>query len=357
MSPRFHKLKIKDIRKETEDCVSIAFEVPSELTSDYQYLAGQYLTLKTMIDEEDVRRSYSLCSAPFENEWRVAIKQVEDGKFSTFANNNLNIGDSLEVMTPMGNFALKSDENAKKSYALFAAGSGVTPILSIAKEVLKSEPNSTITLFYGNKGFNDVIFREDLEELKNCNLTKLSIVHVFSRESLGNKLQKGRIDKAKTKDLYNAFLKHNAIDETFICGPEQMILDVKAALEELGVDSKKVHFELFTSGTKTNTKKPEAESNLPTFESNVQVILDDDTFEFNLDSNGLTILDAAQKAGGDLPYACKGGVCCTCKARVLEGSVRMVINYALTPEEVEAGYVLTCQAHPTSEKVVVSFDE
>jgi ring-1,2-phenylacetyl-CoA epoxidase subunit PaaE len=163
MSPRFHKLKIKDIRKETEDCVSIAFEVPHELTSDYQYLAGQYLTLKTMIDEEDVRRSYSLCSAPFENEWRVAIKQVEDGKFSTFANKNLNIGDSIEVMTPMGNFALKSDENAKKSYALFAAGSGVTPILSIAKEVLKSEPNSTITLFYGNKGFNDLIFREDLE--------------------------------------------------------------------------------------------------------------------------------------------------------------------------------------------------
>jgi ring-1,2-phenylacetyl-CoA epoxidase subunit PaaE len=183
------------------------------------------------------------------------------------------------------------------------------------------------------------------------------VVHVFSRESLGNKLQKGRIDRTKTIDLYNAFLKNISVDEAFICGPEQMILGVKEALTELGVDSSKVHFELFTSGNIAAKKKETSEVELPSFESKVEVILDDESFEFDLDSNGMTILDAAQKAGGDLPYACKGGVCCTCKAKVLEGTVRMVINYALTPEEVESGYILTCQAHPTSEKVVVSFDE
>ena len=357
MIPRFHSLKIVNVRKESTDCVSIAFDIPNELTSDYQFLAGQYLTLKTLIDGEEIRRSYSLCSAPFEKEWRVAIKQVENGIFSSFANSNLKAGDILDVMTPTGNFALKNDKNNKKSYALFAAGSGVTPILSIAKEILNSEPNSCITFFYGNKGFNDVIFRETLEELKNCNLTRLSLVHVFSRESLGNKLQKGRIDKQKALDLYNAFLKHISVDEAYICGPEQMILGVKEALIELGVHPTKIHFELFTSGGATAQKRETIDEELLSFESKVQVILDDESFAFNLDSNGMTILDAAQKAGGDLPYACKGGVCCTCKAKVVEGTVRMVLNYALTPEEVESGYILTCQAHPTSEKVVVSFDE
>jgi ring-1,2-phenylacetyl-CoA epoxidase subunit PaaE len=255
MTPRFHSLKISDVRKETADCVSIAFEVPEDLNSNYRFLAGQYLTLKTTIDGEEIRRSYSLCSAPFENEWRVAIKQVENGKFSTFANSKLIAGDYIDVMTPMGNFALKNDVINKKSYALFAAGSGVTPILSIAKEILNSKPNSIITLFYGNKGFNDVIFREELEDLKNRNLTRLSVVHVFSRESLGNKLQKGRIDKLKTIDLYNAFLKNISVDEAFICGPEQMILGVKEALVELGVDSSKVHFELFKVGMLPHRKK------------------------------------------------------------------------------------------------------
>jgi ring-1,2-phenylacetyl-CoA epoxidase subunit PaaE len=183
------------------------------------------------------------------------------------------------------------------------------------------------------------------------------LVHVFSRESLGNKLQKGRIDKQKALDLYNAFLKHISVDEAYICGPEQMILGVKEALTELGVHPTKIHFELFTSGGATAQKRETIDEELLSFESKVQVILDDESFAFNLDSNGMTILDAAQKAGGDLPYACKGGVCCTCKAKVVEGTVRMVLNYALTPEEVESGYILTCQAHPTSEKVVVSFDE
>jgi ring-1,2-phenylacetyl-CoA epoxidase subunit PaaE len=357
MTPRFHTLEIKDIRKETTDSVSIAFEIPNELKNDYAYFPGQYLTLKAFINHEEVRRSYSLCSAPFESEWRIAIKQVEEGKFSTFANKELKVGDKIEVMTPSGNFSLKSDQKNQKSYALFAAGSGVTPILSIAKEILKNEPKSNITFFYGNKGFNDVIFREELEELKNKFLTRFSLVHIFSRENLGNKLQKGRINKEKALILHDVFLKNSNLDEAFLCGPEQMILDVKEALTEKGINDKNIHFELFTTSSKTTNKKIEHEETLPSFDSKVEVILDDDSFEFNLDSNGMTILDAAQNAGGDLPYACKGGVCCTCKAKVLEGSVRMVINYALTPEEVEAGYILTCQSHPTSEKVVVSFDE
>ncbi len=355
MTPKFHHLSIKDIRRETKDTVSIAFQIPEDLSADYQYLSGQYLTLKANIGEEEVRRSYSLCSSPFEDEWRVAVKQIENGKFSTFANKSLKTGDSLEVMQPMGNFKFTPDANARRNYVLFAAGSGITPIYSILKSILKDEPQSTVTLFYGNKGFYGIIFREELEGWKNKYIDRFRMVHVFSRESPGNKIQKGRIDAEKCDHLYNAFLKNEQIDAAYICGPEQMILNVKSSLEQKGIASENIHFELFGTQIKTETKS--AAENLPSFASKVEVIVDGDLVEFDLDSNGLTILDAAQKAGADLPFACKGGVCCTCKAKVLEGSARMDVNYALTPEEVENNYILTCQAHPTSEQIVVSFDD
>lgn len=356
MTPKFHTLKISDIRKETEDAVSIAFEVPDNLKTDYLFNAGQYLTLKSIIDGEDVRRSYSLCSAPYENEWRVAIKVVDGGKFSTFANQKLQKGNDLEVMTPAGNFAVKTDASASKSYALFAAGSGITPILSIAKTVLHEEPKSDITLFYGNKGFNSIIFREELEALKNNFMDRIRVVHVLSRESLGNAIQKGRINKDKSAELFDAFLKNSTVDAAYICGPEEMILGTQEALIEKGLSKEKIHFELFTTpGIKKTDEK--VVSNEPTIASNVLIILDGDHIDIALSSDGETILDAAQKAGADLPFACKGGVCCTCKAKVLEGSVRMDVNYALEKDEVEAGYILTCQSHPTSEKVIVSFDD
>jgi ring-1,2-phenylacetyl-CoA epoxidase subunit PaaE len=356
MTPKFHTLQIADIRKETEDTVSIAFEVPTTLTPDYTFLAGQYLTLKSLIQGEDVRRSYSLCSAPYEGEWRVAVKQVEHGKFSTFANETLKKGDALEVMTPTGNFCLHTDQTASKSYALFAAGSGVTPILSIAKTALKEEPNSDVTLFYGNKNFNSIIFREEIEALKNTYMDRLRVIHVLSRESLGNDIQKGRINKEKANALYKAFLKGLTIDAVYICGPEEMILGVKDSMIENGVNEKNVHFELFTTpGVKKTEEK--LVSNEAEIASNVSIILDGDRLDIALGSNGENILDAAQKAGADLPFACKGGVCCTCKAKIIEGSVRMDVNYALEKDEVEAGFILTCQSHPTSEKLIISFDE
>ena len=213
MTPKFNPLKIKDIRRETDDCVSISFDIPNNIKPDYSFKSGQYLTLRTLINNEDVRRSYSLCSAPFENEWRVAVKQVEQGVFSTFANTELQIGNELQVMTPMGNFLLNPQSSAKKSYVLFAAGSGITPILSIAKTVLKEEPESDVTLFYGNKGFASIIFREEIEALKNSYLNTFRVVHVLSRESLGNQIQKGRIDKEKCEKLNSAFLNGTKVED------------------------------------------------------------------------------------------------------------------------------------------------
>jgi len=356
MTPKFHSLQIADVRKETEDTVSIAFEVPTALKSDYSFLPGQYLTLKAIINGADTRRSYSLCSAPFENEWRVAVKQVENGVFSTYANASLKAGDTMEVMTPTGNFCLKPDANAKKTYALFAAGSGITPILSIAKTALKEEPNSEVNLFYGNKNFNSIIFREEVEALKNTYMNRLRVVHVLSRESLGNQIQKGRINKEKCDDLFKAFLANDTIDAVYVCGPEEMILGVKDSMLANGVDEKAIHFELFTTPgvKKTADVAPSTEAAIA---SNISIILDGDTIDLALNSDGETILDAAQRAGADLPFACKGGVCCTCKAKIMEGTAKMDVNYALEKDEVEAGYILTCQAHPTSEKLIVSFDE
>lgn len=355
MTPKFHSLTILDVKQETEDSVSISFDVQPDLKNDYAYLSGQYLTLRATINGEDLRRSYSLCSSPFENEWRVAVKQVEHGKFSTYANSELKAGMQLEVMTPAGNFKFEPQPESSNSHVLFASGSGITPILSIAKTALHEEPNCDVTLFYGNKGFASVIFREEIEALKNIYMDRLRVVHVFSREGLGNAIQKGRIDKDKTIELFNAFLKHTDIEDIYICGPEAMILGVKDGLSAQNVDEHKIHFELFT--TPTGNKTIEEKTDAPKIDSNVKIILDGDEIDVNMESTGINILDAAQEAGADLPYACKGGVCCTCKAKIIEGSARMDVNYGLEPDEIEAGYILTCQAHPTSEKLVVSFDD
>jgi ring-1,2-phenylacetyl-CoA epoxidase subunit PaaE len=356
MTPKFNTLKIKDLRKETDDCVSISFDIPENLKTDYNFISGQYLTLRANINNEDVRRSYSLCSAPYENEWRVAVKQVENGVFSTFANNSLQIGDELQVMTPMGNFKVIPESSSKRSFVLFGAGSGITPLLSIAKTILKEEPKSDITLFYGNKGFSSIIFREELEALKSLHLSNFRIIHILSRESLGNKIQKGRIDAEKCAQLYDAFLKNQSIDGVYICGPESMILDVEKTLVEKGVQKNTIHFELFTSSS--SAKKKEVKTiNEPSFDSRVSLILDGDTYDFKMSSQGKSVLDAGYEAGADLPFACKGGVCCTCKAKIIEGSASMDVNYALDKDEVDRGYILTCQAHPTSDKLVVSFDD
>ena len=356
MRPKFHALKIKEVQSETEDTVSISFEIPSELKSDYKYIAGQYFTLRTDINGEDIRRSYSLCSSPTENEWRVAIKRVENGKFSTFATSSLSSGDVLEVMTPAGNFTFTPDSARVNSYALFAAGSGITPIISIVKSILENEPDSNVTLFYGNKQIQSVIFKEEIEGLKNEYMSSFRVVHILSRENIGAPILNGRIDLQKTNQLFDSFLAESIPDHVYICGPEEMIHSVKDSMHTKGVKLENIHFELFTTSA-VETKKPVEADNAPKVESNVSVIIDGDTFKLHLESNGENILDAASKTGADLPFACKGGVCCTCKAKILEGSASMDVNYALEADEVEAGYILTCQAHPTSDKLVVSFDD
>ncbi len=355
---KFHTLSVKDIKQETSDTVSVSFDVPEALANEFVFKQGQYLTLRTTINGEDVRRSYSICTAPSDNDLRVAIKQVENGRFSTFANNTLSVGDALEVMPPMGNFYTELDANQRKNYVLFAAGSGITPVISIIKTTLATEPNSQVTLFYGNKGFDSIIFREELEGLKNVYVDRFSLYHILSRESLGVPLYKGRIDAEKCNNLCTQLVDVSTVDEFFICGPESMIHGVSDALQAMGVDKKQVHFELFTSplGSLAGADKTVAETTDDGTDSHVTIILDGDEHEFKLGAHGDSILDAAMQQGADVPFACKGGVCCTCRAKVLEGEVTMDVNYALEEEEVEAGFILTCQSHPKTDKVVIDFD-
>ena len=351
----FHTLTVLNVHRETSDCVSVTFDIPAHLKETFHFNAGQYLTLRTTITGEDVRRSYSICSAPQESDLRVAIKQVEEGVFSTFANRTLKAGDTLEVMPPQGRFSPALQSTEKRLYVAFAAGSGITPIISILKATLHEEPLSQFILFYGNRGFDQVIFREELEELKSLFPARLAIHHVFSRESMGNDLFQGHIDAEKCTAFAKHFFQPATVDTYFLCGPEEMVFAVKETLEAGGVEAKQIKFELFT--TNTVKKAPRPRSTSPSLEANVTVIQDGVALEFLLPSDGSALLDAAMRAGVDLPFSCKGGVCSTCKAKVLEGEVEMDLNYGLEPDEVAAGYVLTCQSHPKTQKVVISFDE
>ncbi|MFN4298272.1 MAG: 1,2-phenylacetyl-CoA epoxidase subunit PaaE [Thermaurantimonas sp.] len=356
--PKFHPLRISDIRRETDECVSIAFEIPDSLRDDYRFVAGQYLTLKTTIDGEEVRRSYSICSSPLDGELRVAVKKVHGGKFSTYANEKLAVGQTLEVMTPQGNFNVPFKKDNVAQYVMFAAGSGITPIMSLIKTILQFELQSSVILFYGNKAVSTIIFKDELDDLKNTYLNRLEIHHILSREDQGTDWLKGRIDAQKVRLYAQKFFNPSGVAHYFICGPEEMIHQVKDTLAELGVSDKKVHFELFTTNTTSAEKKVvDTSSSKGEILSHVTVILDGEETHFDVSSKGISILDAALDAGADVPFACKGAVCCTCRAKVLVGKVVMEMNYALDDDEVEQGYVLTCQSHPITERVVVSYDE
>lgn len=359
MKPRFHNLKIKDIRKETDEAVSIEFEVPDELKEKYTYKAGQHLNFKVMIDGQEIRRSYSICTGEREGELRIAVKKQPYGIFSTYANTELKVGDVLEVMTPSGLFTNELTEETEKDFIFFAAGSGITPIMSHIKTVLQTAPKSNVTLIYGNRGFGDVIFRNELEELKNNYLTRFELVHVFSREKIGNDIQEGRLNKEKIQLFGDTFFKGRKFDEMFVCGPKQMIFAIKEIFEEEGYSPRRIHFELFDSQEDESDRVRilKVENDTKTVESKVTVILDDEQTIIKLASDGDSVLDASLKSGVDAPYSCKGGVCSTCKAKVLEGEVTMDVNYALEADEVEAGYVLTCQSHPVTPEVVISYDE
>ncbi len=356
---RFHKLKIKDVRRETEDTVSIAFDVPENLADEYLFSQGQHLTLRQTINDEDVRRNYSICSGVGDGELRVAIKKVADGRFSTFANDNLKIGQEIDVMTPMGHFYTTLDAAQSKHYMAFAAGSGITPVMSIIKTVMATEPASRFTLFYGNRNVSSIIFREELEDLKNRYLGRLSIYHILSREHQDVDLFNGRIDSEKCGILCKALVSSEDVDEVFLCGPEEMINSVSAELQKAGVDKSHIHFELFTTAgaPAANAKKHvSAPIEAKGDEAKVTVVLDGVKTSFPLPFNDESVLDAALKTGLDLPFACKGGVCCTCRAKLVEGKVDMAVNYSLEPDEVAAGFILTCQARPLTDEIVVDYD-
>jgi len=354
--PEFHSLNVKEIKKETSDTVSISFHVPSELKNVYEFSPGQYLTLKLEVNKEECRRSYSICSSSDED-ITVAVKKVENGIVSTYLNEVLNVNDKIDVMNPEGNFTLQPEQTNKRKFVGFAAGSGITPIMSMIKQLKMDEVESSFTLFYSNKTENDVIFKDTLEELAG---DKLNVNYIYSRQKINNPLFEGRISKSKATELIKADLSCLNADAFYLCGPEEMIFNVKAALEEFGVLDTKIKFELFTTpvlmAEKQETQEVQEINEDFDGDAIVTVICDDEEVEFNLNKDGDSILDAAMDNDLDVPFSCKGAVCCTCKAKVTEGKVIMDANYALSEQEVEDGFVLTCQAHPASAKITVDFD-
>lgn len=357
MAVHFHSLKVKEVKKETPDCVSILFDVSPELENEFRFTQGQNLTIRMNMDGEEIRRSYSICSAPYERELRVAVKKADNGKFSTFANGFLQEGAFLDVLPPTGKFNTTLDAGNKKSYLAIAAGSGITPIISIIKTTLHTEPQSNFTLVYGNRSRNSIVFFEELEGLKNTFMNRFNLVNILSREKTDATINFGRIDDGKLRDL-GKLINYKEADDIFICGPEEMIFCVKRFLEEQQVDQKNIHFELFTTPGQSNITprkaQPVADGNA---KSRITIKLDGRSIDFDLAfSNDTSILDAALQEGADLPFACKGGVCCTCKAKLVEGEVVMDANWGLEHEEVEKGFILTCQSHPLTERIVVDFD-
>ena len=358
MSIHFHQLTVKDIRQETPECVSIAFDVSPDLQDIFRFSHGQNITLRKSIGGEDIRRSYSICSSPAENELRVAVKKVSGGLFSGFANEELKTGDRVDVLPPTGKFFTHLHSAQKKKYLAFAAGSGITPVISIIKTTLAIEPESEFTLVYGNRTRSSIIFFEALEALKNKFMNRFNLIHILSRERMEAELNFGRIDVEKCSILCDKMIELDKTDEIFICGPEEMIFCIKNFLEQKEISEKKIHFELFTTSgqKKSEIRNPKSEIESGPI-SKITVKVDGRSFDFDLSlTSDTTILDAALKQGADLPFACKGGMCCTCKAKLAEGEVEMDVHWGLEHEEVEQGYILTCQSHPKTEKVVVDFD-
>jgi ring-1,2-phenylacetyl-CoA epoxidase subunit PaaE len=355
LTPRFHRLAVNDLRREAADAVSMTFAIPRELTDDYRFAPGQYLTLRTTMDGEEVRRSYSICSGPDDGELRIAVKKVDGGAFSSWAADELKAGDQLDVMTPTGRFGVAHAPDQARVYVGFAAGSGITPILSIAKSVLAREPGSRFFLFYGNRSAGSMLFREALEELKDRFLQRFSVFHVISGEEQDIPILHGRLDGDKVRVLLRSLVPAASVDHVFICGPAGMSEDIKTTCREIGIADERIHVERFVSefGGKPRAKKMVEASAPP--KAMASLTIDGKRREVPV-AEDESILDAALRAGMDLPFACKGGMCSTCRAKLVEGEAQMEVNYSLEPWELKAGFILTCQARPVSDRVVVDYD-
>lgn len=354
---KFYPLPVAGVRHETRDTISVTFDVPAELADDFRYQQGQYLTLRATIESEEVRRSYSICSAVQDKLLRVAIKRTPGGLFSTWANENLKSGAVLDVMPPMGNFNVPLAPGNARHYAAFAAGSGITPILSIIKTTLLAEPESRFTLFYGNRASSSVIFRDELTDLKDVYMERLNLAYVMSREQQDIELFNGRITKEKVEQFLRHWLRVEDIDVAFICGPEDMMHGVSAALQEAGMPKQNIKVELFATSVPKHRHRPGALDPKVSQETVVTVIMDGNHTSFTMDKDKESILDAGLRAGIDMRYSCKGGVCSTCRCKVLDGKVDMDVNYALEDYEIARGFVLSCQSFPVTDKVVVDFDQ
>jgi len=354
-APRFHRLTVADLRRETADAVSLTFAIPNDLAGDYQFLPGQYLTLRTMMDGEEVRRSYSICSGPDDGELRIAVKKVDGGAFSSWAADELKGGDALDVMTPTGRFGVSPAPDEARTHVGFAAGSGITPLLSITKGVLAREPHSRFFLFYGNRTTEGMLFREALEELKDRFIERLSVFHVISGEEQDIPILHGRLDGEKIRVLLRSLVPAQSVDHVFICGPTGMSDEIEATCRDIGIAAERIHVERFVSGL---GGKPRPKAVIPPSappKAFASLIIDGKRREVPV-AEGEAILDAALRAGVDLPFACKGGMCSTCRAKLVEGKAEMEVNYSLEPWELKAGFVLTCQAKPVTDKVVVDYD-
>ncbi|MDY8138699.1 ferredoxin--NADP reductase [Aquimarina sp. 2201CG5-10] len=346
----FQSLTIKNIIRETSKAVSIEFEVPTALKSVYTFTAGQYITIKTQVKGKEIRRAYSICSAPGSGILKVAVKEVEDGTFSVIANNELKTGDVLEVHPPEGNFVLRTDNTARNTYGAFAAGSGITPIMGMIKAVLKEEANSSFVLVYGNQTPEETIFLNELSELQANYPDRLFIESFYSRSQVDG-ARFGRIEKSTVNYIIKNKFKDTSFTDFYLCGPEEMINDVKTTLLENSIKESNIHFELFTS----STQEVEIDANLEG-KTSITIIVDDEEFDFVMDQKK-TILDAALEEDIDAPYSCQGGVCSSCICKIAEGTAVMEKNSILTDSEIAEGLVLACQAHPTSSKVKVDFDD
>ncbi len=355
MAKDFYTVRVSDIHRSTDDCVVVSFDIPAEHREHFHFKQGQYINLKATINGEEIIRSYSLCTSPLDQKWSVGIKKITDGRFSSFANDVLKVGDTLDIMPPDGKFYVETDPNQKRNYVAFGAGSGITPLLSIIKTHLISEPKSTFKLFYINKNSSSIILKEELEGLKNRFMDRFEIFYFLTREHRSVELFNGRLDEQKLETIFKTICSTETVDHYFSCGPEAMILLVEKFLIGKGVDKAKIHFELFGTVERTEEKKQIA-AQLQGKQSNITILEGGKSLQFDMETGSNNLLDQAMFNAADLPYACKGGVCCTCKAKLVEGDVKILVNYGLEEEEIDAGYILTCQAIPVSEKVVVDFD-
>lgn len=352
MPASFHSLRVAAIDELTDDSVALTFEVPPELAADFAFLHGQHLNIR---GGDDVRRSYSICTPPSSGVLRIGVKRLPGGAFSEGVVDRLRVGDRLEVMTPAGRFTTTLDPQARKTYVAVAAGSGITPVLSILAALLEGEPGSSVLLIYANRTHRSVMFLDEVHDLKDRFAARLQIVHVLSREAQDVELFSGRLDGDRLRRILDALMPAGEVDEWFLCGPQQMVVELRAAIVAAGGHEGRIHSELFHADPVPRAPVA-ALAGATEGAAHVTIRLDGRACDLELRPDDVPVLEAALRVRPVLPFACKGGVCGTCRARLVEGTVAMDANYALEPDELERGYVLTCQSHPTADRVVLDYD-